>query len=144
MQKRVLIHDKFLPSDKKAKKQKLKLGLMDSFRKVFTSPYIGYIAILVLCYGILINVIEATWKKQLKDYSGDTVVMLDADKGIDVRGELTTDIDKFYRDNPTIDANGKSAKMFNKIVTQDTSALLKHCMALSTLSWLSKPKTQKY
>ena len=125
MQKRVLIHDKFLPSDKKAKKQKLKLGLMDSFRKVFTSPYIGYIAILVLCYGILINVIEATWKKQLKDYSGDTVVMLDADKGIDVRGEYTTDIDKFYTDNPTIDANGKSAKMFNKIVTQDTSALLK-------------------
>ena len=30
-----------------------------------TSPYIAYIALLVICYGMSINLIEAVWKKQV-------------------------------------------------------------------------------
>ena len=66
MQKRVL-SDPMLydPAEKVPKKKKVKLGLGDSFKLVFSSKYIGLIAALVLCYGIAQNLIEVSWKNQL-------------------------------------------------------------------------------
>merc|ERR1711981_1304784 len=59
-------------SDKKKKKKKPKLGVLESFKYLLTSPYIGMIAILVLSYGMSINLIEFVWKKQIKlYYAGD-------------------------------------------------------------------------
>jgi len=56
----------------KGKKKKTKLSVKESFRYLLTSPYIGMIAILVLSYGMSINLIEFLWKKQIKlYYSGD-------------------------------------------------------------------------
>jgi len=49
---------------KKAKKPKL--SLMDSFRYILSSPYIGLIAMLVLSYGVAVNLFEGMWKGQLK------------------------------------------------------------------------------
>ena len=63
----VLVDPKFLADvSPKAKKSKLKLGFVDSIKQVMKSPYIGCIALLVLSYGVLINVIEVTWKSQLR------------------------------------------------------------------------------
>lgn len=54
------------PSEKKEKKKKPKLSLMESFRYIVTSPYLGMIAVVVLAYGITINLVEGVWKGQIK------------------------------------------------------------------------------
>ena len=51
---------------KKGKKSKEKLGLKDSLKMIAKSKYLGLIAILVIGYGMGINLIEVTWKSQLK------------------------------------------------------------------------------
>jgi AAA family ATP:ADP antiporter len=51
---------------KKQKKEKPKLSLKDSFIFLIKSSYIRYLGLLVICYGIAINLIEVTWKHQLK------------------------------------------------------------------------------
>ncbi|MBP5190981.1 MAG: NTP/NDP exchange transporter [Opitutales bacterium] len=48
------------------KKKKKKAGLMESLKTICTSPYLGLIAALVICYGISVNLIEGLWKSQLK------------------------------------------------------------------------------
>lgn len=48
------------------KKEKPKLGMGESFKYLAKSPYILCLAILVIAYGIAINIIEVTWKSQLK------------------------------------------------------------------------------
>lgn len=48
------------------KKKKAKLTLMESFKYILKSPYIGLIAMLVLAYGISINLFEGVWKGQIK------------------------------------------------------------------------------
>ena len=53
-------------SEVKTKKEKLKMGLIESFKYIFTSKYIGLIAVLVLSYGISINLVEGVWKNQLR------------------------------------------------------------------------------
>jgi AAA family ATP:ADP antiporter len=50
----------------KKKKSKPKLSMKESFLYLIRSKYLGCIAILVLSYGIAINLIEVTWKSQLK------------------------------------------------------------------------------
>lgn len=57
---------------KKAKKEKSKMGIGESFKYVFSNPYIGLIALLVLCYGMSINLVEFIWKKQIAiQFAGD-------------------------------------------------------------------------
>jgi AAA family ATP:ADP antiporter len=51
---------------KKAKKEKPKLSMKESFLFLARSPYIGCLAILVIAYGVSINLVEVTWKSQLK------------------------------------------------------------------------------
>jgi AAA family ATP:ADP antiporter len=51
---------------KKSKKQKPKMSLKESFGYLARSKYIGCLAILVIGYGIAINLVEVTWKGQLK------------------------------------------------------------------------------
>jgi len=50
----------------KKKKEKPKLSIKESFLYLIRSKYLGCIAILVISYGIAINLIEVTWKSQLK------------------------------------------------------------------------------
>lgn len=50
----------------KKKKEKPQLSLKESFLYLAKSPYIGYLAILVIAYGISVNIVEVTWKNQLK------------------------------------------------------------------------------
>lgn len=47
------------------KKKKAKLSMIESFKYILQSPYLGLIAILVLAYGISINLFEGVWKGQI-------------------------------------------------------------------------------
>tara|TARA_B100001248_G_scaffold258594_1_gene242997 strand:+ start:17813 stop:19330 length:1518 start_codon:yes stop_codon:yes gene_type:complete len=49
-----------------SKKKKPKLGFLESFQVIFTSPYLMMIAFLVIAYGTTINFVEGVWKSQLK------------------------------------------------------------------------------
>ncbi|KAI5055097.1 hypothetical protein GOP47_0030242 [Adiantum capillus-veneris] len=48
------------------KKEKPKLGMMESFKFLLSSRYIRDLATLVVAYGISINLVEVTWKSKLK------------------------------------------------------------------------------
>lgn len=52
--------------EKKAKKTKAKMSLGESFAYLLKSKYILCLSVLVIAYGISINLIEVTWKNQLK------------------------------------------------------------------------------
>ena len=67
---KVLTDPKFYDSKKdvkKTKKKKAKLSAADSIKLLFTSKYLAMIALLVLCYGISINLIELLWKSQFEE-----------------------------------------------------------------------------
>ncbi len=67
MNKFVLTDARFFDATaEKKKKNKVKMSLIDSFKYIFTSKYIGLIAVLVLAYGISINLVEGVWKNQMK------------------------------------------------------------------------------
>lgn len=53
-------------SDVKKKKAKPKMSMKESFLYLARSPYIGLLALLVIGYGVAINIVEVTWKGQLK------------------------------------------------------------------------------
>lgn len=68
MQRNVLTDPRFYDPSQlaKVKKEKPKMSLKDSFSFLISSPYILLIAAVVVCYGITINLVEVTWKGQLK------------------------------------------------------------------------------
>ena len=67
MQSKVLTDPRFcVDGDGVKKKDKPKMGLLQSFKYLASSRYLLCIAILVLGYGIAINLIEVTWKGQIK------------------------------------------------------------------------------
>jgi|688.fasta_scaffold06188_2 AAA family ATP:ADP antiporter len=68
MNRNVLTDKRFYdPSEeKKPKKAKAKMSILESFTYLAKSKYILCIALLVLGYGICINLVEVTWKGQVK------------------------------------------------------------------------------
>ena len=65
--KYVLTDSRFYdPSKIKKKKPKTKMKLIDSFKLLSSSKYLMYIATLVIVYGITINLLEVTWKDQVR------------------------------------------------------------------------------
>merc|ERR1712000_233279 len=54
------------PGRKNNKKKKSKMGFLDGMKIVFASSYLAYLAIIVIAYGISINLVEVTWKSQMK------------------------------------------------------------------------------
>lgn len=65
--KYVLTDSRFFDAAKtKQQSEKPKMSLKESFLFLSKSKYIGCIALLVICYGIAMNLIEVTWKHQVK------------------------------------------------------------------------------
>lgn len=66
--KNVLTDSRFYEATevKGPKKEKPKMSIVESFKYLAKSKYIGCLAILVIAYGIAINLVEVTWKNQLK------------------------------------------------------------------------------
>lgn len=48
------------------KKEKIRLGLRDSFRYLFRSRYLLCIAVIVIAYNVIINLTEVLWKHEVK------------------------------------------------------------------------------
>ncbi len=49
------------------KSKKVKLSFSESIKLIFSSKYLGLIALVVLCYGIAVNLAEVTWKAKVKE-----------------------------------------------------------------------------
>lgn len=75
MYKNVLTDKKYFDPDEQVhttKKKKEKPSLIESAKLIFTSPALGLIAILIMAYGVTINLVEVQWKHQLGLwYAGD-------------------------------------------------------------------------
>eukprot|EP00249_Psilotum_nudum_P024241 c29132_g1_i1 orf=436-2646(+) len=62
-----VVHDPVLPKPEvRKKKEKPKLGMMESAKFLLSSSYVRDLATLVVAYGISINLVEVTWKSKLK------------------------------------------------------------------------------
>ncbi|PIN07576.1 hypothetical protein CDL12_19859 [Handroanthus impetiginosus] len=59
-------HNVPLPARSMKKKEKPKMGTMESLKFLVSSRYIRDLATLVVAYGISINLVEVTWKSKLK------------------------------------------------------------------------------
>lgn len=68
MNRRVLTDKRYYDPEAmgETKKKKAKLSMVESFKEILQSPYLGLIAILVLAYGVSINLFEGVWKGQIK------------------------------------------------------------------------------
>lgn len=64
LDKKVFKVDKTSKLDKNNPSE-LSLSVKESIKHIFQSPYLGLIAVLVICYGITVNLIELAWKRQL-------------------------------------------------------------------------------
>lgn len=74
MHKTVLTDPKYFNPNEAGvpKKKKEKPSLVESVKIIFRSPELGLIAILIMAYGVSINLIEVQWKNQLGLYfAGD-------------------------------------------------------------------------
>lgn len=60
------LYDSTAESAASKKEKKIRLSFSESLKIVFASKYLAYLAILVLGYGITINLVEVTWKSQMK------------------------------------------------------------------------------
>jgi AAA family ATP:ADP antiporter len=66
MNKYLLTDSRFYtPKEPKAKKAKPSFG--ESLKTIFTSKYLGFVALLVLSYGIAIDIVEGPWKDRVKE-----------------------------------------------------------------------------
>lgn len=66
IQNNVLPDPTLYTPEPKAKKKKVKLSLVESFKLIFSSKYLGLIAVLILGYGISVILVEGVWKSQVK------------------------------------------------------------------------------
>ncbi|MGR3952281.1 MAG: NTP/NDP exchange transporter [Chlamydia sp.] len=67
MSRNVLTDARFYdPGEVKVKKAKAKMSIKDSLMYLVQSKYILSLALLVISYGVSINLVEVTWKSQLK------------------------------------------------------------------------------
>lgn len=69
MQRNVMTDPACVDQEKQAlkkKKKKVKMSLKESAQFLMNSPYIRDLALLVISYGMCINIVEVSWKAKLK------------------------------------------------------------------------------
>jgi AAA family ATP:ADP antiporter len=54
-------------------KTKTSLSFFQSIKLIIKSKYVGHIVILVLCYGLLINILEGPWKSKVSELYPNTI-----------------------------------------------------------------------
>ncbi|BAM79945.1 chloroplast ADP,ATP carrier protein [Cyanidioschyzon merolae strain 10D] len=72
MQRKVMTDPTLVdPARQKKAKTKTKLGLVESAKFLAASPYIRNLALLVIAYGMSINIVEVSWKSKLREQYPD-------------------------------------------------------------------------
>ena len=66
MNAKVLTDPRFYSPKVAKKSAKKKLTMKESFNLIMHSKYLGLIAVIVLCYGISINLVEGPWKAKIR------------------------------------------------------------------------------
>lgn len=71
----LLLTDKDIARDfqKVKTKTQTSLSIIESIRLISKSKYIGHIALLIICYGLLINIVEGPWKAKVRELYPSTV-----------------------------------------------------------------------
>lgn len=64
--RKVLKDERLYQPEVRSIEQKTKLSLLESLKFIIRSPYLRYIAIMVVAYGLVMNLTEVTWKANLK------------------------------------------------------------------------------
>lgn len=69
----ILTDERFKPNDNPgdAKGQKFKFSMRDNIATLFRSRYVLYIAIIMVAYNLVINLVEVLWKHQVKELYPD-------------------------------------------------------------------------
>lgn len=62
-----LYYEAAIPNKNNQKDDKPKLSMKESLVYLFSSKYLGFIALLVISYGMMANIIDVTWKSQIKE-----------------------------------------------------------------------------
>ena len=66
-----VLHSSEISEERYVKKHS-KISLLESFKVILSSKYLGFIVILLFSYGITINIIEGPWKARVRDMYPDT------------------------------------------------------------------------
>ncbi|WP_375326913.1 Npt1/Npt2 family nucleotide transporter [Candidatus Tisiphia endosymbiont of Nemotelus uliginosus] len=71
----IILNDAILKYDFNTAKiqAKTSLSLIESVRMVMKSKYMGHIALLIICYGLLINIVEGPWKAKVRELNPNTL-----------------------------------------------------------------------
>lgn len=71
----IILNDAVLKYDFNTAKiqAKTSLSLIESVRMVMKSKYMGHIALLIICYGLLINIVEGPWKAKVRELNPNTL-----------------------------------------------------------------------
>ena len=56
----------YSPEEKTSKKKKVKLSMVESFKLIVSSKYLGLIATLIIAYGVSLILVEAVWKDKIR------------------------------------------------------------------------------
>jgi ADP/ATP carrier protein family len=72
---RVVLHDDQVTviSTHDVYNTKTKLSFSDSVRLILSSKYIGYIVVMIICYGLVINLLEGPWKAKVRELCPSTM-----------------------------------------------------------------------
>ncbi|AHA27724.1 ATP/ADP translocase [Candidatus Liberibacter americanus str. Sao Paulo] len=63
----VLVDPKYYAPKEGSLKKKLKLSIGESVKMALNSKYLGYIVLIVICYGTAINLVEGPWKAKVRE-----------------------------------------------------------------------------
>lgn len=68
MHQKVLVDPKFMPEEgqKRLKEKPQKLGFRDSLSYISNSRYLMYIAVIVIAYNLVLNLVEIVWKHEVR------------------------------------------------------------------------------
>lgn len=81
MHTNVLTDPKYYDGPKEKKEKKRKPGLIESAKIIFSSPELGFIVLLIISYGVTINLVEVQWKNQVKAHFALDKVSMNAFMG---------------------------------------------------------------
>lgn len=106
----------FNPDDIKKPKSKVKLSISESFKCIMNSRYLGFITLLLVCYGISINLVEIMWKAQVRELCPTKGQYMNFMGGLQIWTGIVTIIGMIVGANVLRKTTWKTAAMITPVV----------------------------